>query len=33
MLLIRLGDETNPKPVWVVLAVLDLVLTFSSEHF
>ena len=33
MLFIHPGDETNPKPVWVVLAISDLVLTSTSEHF
>jgi hypothetical protein len=33
MLLIRPGDETNPKPIWVVLDVSDPVLMSTSEHF
>jgi hypothetical protein len=32
-LLIRLGDETHPKLVWVALALLDPVLTSTSEYF
>jgi hypothetical protein len=33
MLLIHLGDETHPKPIWFVLALSDPMLTTNSEYF